>query len=550
MVQRGRSMDTSTATSIPPRRQFTTSSRTKSTASFKGLRKVLTHESSTLMDSHRAKSMDTLVMRKLNMSGLNMTSLAKVKSNPNTTHSILSPKLKPRRTKSTHSVVSLRDSNDHGDLYKSDSSTDEEVEYFTEDEDIQKEEPEQKGEGKQVASQNKSVEPLSYKPPSELISHDAENGDRSTTQIDQTVGHEQEDDKINHSNIMHDDSPHKLTRQDNNRISATVASNISNGSDQYIPDVILSQSTGIEKKFENPSSIQNSLSNELHTNNKKTQSSYNPVELNNEPAGSTDKSNKNKGTVFSKSHSSLSNFLQKNNLHQSTNHNVAPKETNISNTSHLNSLFHSRKAFDSRASRAQGDINNFTTFLKSNNNNIVSDDRDSRTQKKLWLQRENSLLDLNLSNDYDLISNTSIESKRIFEKISHEYTNVRRFYNPIESSLLRFNKSEGNHIQPSSFSSSAFKIKEFLPTNNSKNNLQRVLSSIWKNELDAFNMDLARQPQQQQQQSQQQQQQQAQQQQRQEQQQQQQRHQSKFGKPNSSIQPTTRAVNKRFENQR
>lgn len=37
----------------------------------------------------------------------------------------------------------------------------------------------------------------------------------------------------------------------------------SKSDEPYIPDMILSQSTGVERKFENPSSIQNSLAKEI-----------------------------------------------------------------------------------------------------------------------------------------------------------------------------------------------------------------------------------------------------------------------------------------------
>lgn len=147
MVHRGRTLKSDTdVTSLnastvshqsKPFRQFSTRSRAKSNASFKGLRRVLTHDGTLDNDyfnkhnvSQKCKSSDAL-FRKRTISGLNMTALTRVKSNQGkrsaSFHSpvhntLLSPKnsshsntgtagfgLKPRRSKSTQSVLSLRD---------------------------------------------------------------------------------------------------------------------------------------------------------------------------------------------------------------------------------------------------------------------------------------------------------------------------------------------------------------------------------------------------------------------------------------------------------
>ena len=99
-----------------------------------------------------AKSSDAL-FRKRTFNGLNMTALARIRSNPsgfpatsghaglrhNSTLSITGhPGLKPRRTKSTQSIVSLKDEDNAS---RSLSVTDEDDEYFTDYEDIQEEAP-------------------------------------------------------------------------------------------------------------------------------------------------------------------------------------------------------------------------------------------------------------------------------------------------------------------------------------------------------------------------------------------------------------------------
>ncbi|CCH46609.1 Midasin [Wickerhamomyces ciferrii] len=75
-----------------------------------------------------------------------------------------------------------------------------------------------------------------------------------------------------------------------------------------------------------------------------------------------------------------------------------------------------------------GTPQNFNQFLKSNNSNI-----ETRTQQKLWLQRENSLLDLPSASNNS--NNPSL--RRDLERVSREYTNVRRFFNPSVESVKR-----------------------------------------------------------------------------------------------------------------
>ena len=79
-----------------------------------------------------------------------------------------------------------------------------------------------------------------------------------------------------------------------------------------------------------------------------------------------------------------------------------------------------------------GTPSNFNQFLKSSGSNI-----ETRTQQKLWLQRENSLLDVSQMNNSINQSNPQI--RREFERVSREFTNVRRFENPLKKAVKRAN---------------------------------------------------------------------------------------------------------------
>jgi hypothetical protein len=81
---------------------------------------------------------------------------------------------------------------------------------------------------------------------------------------------------------------------------------------------------------------------------------------------------------------------------------------------------------DSPTSSNGNTTNNFNSFIRHSNPNI-----ETRTQQKLWLQRESSLLDLSMLNS----SNPQI--RREFERISREYLNARRFSNPIIEAVKR-----------------------------------------------------------------------------------------------------------------
>lgn len=84
------------------------------------------------------------------------------------------------------------------------------------------------------------------------------------------------------------------------------------------------------------------------------------------------------------------------------------------------------------------DFNDFNSFLKSD---TLKEDKDSRTQQRLWLQRENSILDLSTDQSrskFDSIFQPfSVDAKRDFENIAKEYNSIKRFGNPLVENLKK-----------------------------------------------------------------------------------------------------------------
>ncbi|SGZ40145.1 uncharacterized protein HGUI_02345 [Hanseniaspora guilliermondii] len=84
------------------------------------------------------------------------------------------------------------------------------------------------------------------------------------------------------------------------------------------------------------------------------------------------------------------------------------------------------------------DFNDFNSFLKSD---TFKEDKDSRTQQRLWLQRENSILDLSTDQSrskFDSIFQPfSVDAKRDFENIAKEYNSIKRFGNPLVENLKK-----------------------------------------------------------------------------------------------------------------
>lgn len=416
----------------------------------------------------------------------------------------------------------------------------------------------------------------------------------------------------------------------------------SNGiNDQYIPNMILSQSTGMERTFENPPSIQNSLIKDNNNGNKannndnndnvsnndnnnlnndnnnideseknKQNRSHNSIQrdfipdfdkidedkqnsstncnnqdtinnnnydnINRIPANSIDEVQKRKSS-FSNSFSSLTNNLQRadaaaaanaNNklLNNNVNSNVRPNLAEISNghkgssnsikrnfasqqsplrnetqeskhtinapsllsqlsTPKANNVNNYNNQYNGKSTGNASKIDNFSQFLKTEGM-----DGDSRTQRKLWLQRENSILDLNLQSDNvdAIFMATNVNVKRQFERITQEYTNVRRFCNPVDSALSRFEKNQKGLITNSTSNKTTIKhgnptremdglaqslvaqnnsyydmygtsdnrnvndklsnnnVEEMLDTNQNAK-LQRIINNIWKQESLNFN---------------------------------------------------------------
>ncbi|EJS41478.1 tco89p [Saccharomyces arboricola H-6] len=735
MVHRGRTLKPGTDISSPntstvshqskPFRQFSTRSRAKSNASFKGLRRVLTHDGTLDSDyfskhniSQKCKSSDSL-FRKRTISGLNMTALTRVKSNQGkrsaSFHSpvhntLLSPKssshsnstnsgygLKPRRSKSTQSVLSLRDAQESDE---SGSTTDEEVECFSEDDtdnvDINSDKigikpltPDRKG-SIPHSTDNKlqSPEPIDEQEEDKALNNKKENyravslplphltsndyfresshstecqndGNTSSSSIEtklnengiineeeqsnttretgadaesensqklkcplirkddnvpphapyianeekildigNTLAAHKSNQKQNHTDEPFDredhiDTPrsnssrksdasfmslrrqgskqHKLLNEDEDLIKpgniiSSIDSNVKdmeghNLLENYAPDMILSQSTGVERRFENSSSIQNSLGKEIHKPGERMDSDNTFNDMNDDklPNGTKDarqtkpgqnipnsqsifpastniniKDNNVPQHSFSTSISSLTNNLRRavpesfhgssriNNIfHKKSNQNLLLRSNDagrnsltpnspLSNEHSTSNTNFSGNANDQSNSGAK--FNSFAQFLKSD-----GIDAESRTQRKLWLQRENSIMDLSSQNDGSdsIFMAGNIDAKREFERISHEYSNVKRFYNPLDEALLRIeptmtgnannirkkNHNDGQSIAQSNgtpdhkeeddsiFANYDKKFDDLYPhLANAK--IQAVLCNIWKNESYLFNKDV------------------------------------------------------------
>lgn len=417
--------------------------------------------------------------------------------------------------------------------------------------------------------------------------------DKSTpTQKDLLMNDANPDRKNYTSNFNLINSPNKdnfkKSKIDRNHQNQSIKNSLTG---QYIPTMILSQSTGIERTFEHPASIQNSLSNELHTtttssksatHNEKNTTTNVPLMNSDRQNINTHSSNKvitnkvenpniilqensriiknslqkesdnhkqsnkqkfpqqieteNKRNSFSNSYSSLTNNLQRANAAASlamianTENNsskLKPKKSTTSiihensskHSSYISTIFnrrpHSRQQqylkqerrgsteknapsllsqlsnSNRRTSIAENKINmdnnfsNFSQFLKTDNTN----DGDLRTQRKLWLQRENSIMDLNLQKDGNadsIFMATNVDVKREFERISHEYTSLRRFYNTIDAALTRF-ESNKNHIQSTvGKTSTNANIKSQSRKPPSSNEITQSLTSQGDNMLNAF----------------------------------------------------------------
>lgn len=90
-------------------------------------------------------------------------------------------------------------------------------------------------------------------------------------------------------------------------------------------------------------------------------------------------------------------------------------------------------------------FNDFNSFLKAD---TLTEDRDSRTQQRLWLQRENSILDLSTDlsqKQFDSVFQaSSVDAKRGFENIAKEYNSIKRFKNPLLENIKKVYKITEN----------------------------------------------------------------------------------------------------------
>ncbi|SCU84185.1 LAME_0C08570g1_1 [Lachancea meyersii CBS 8951] len=651
-------------------KQFSTKSRSKSAANFKGLnqlRRVLSHDGSYSLEDHikersgsmkKSKSSDSL-HRKRAISGLNMTALGRVSSNSTSSHHessgslALAAGLKPLRGSSTKSVLDLRDGDE---MYQDHSTTDEEVEYFTDEED-RKESTQQSAEnrGEHLLRGNKSelqldsqpgIQHAASRPHSayESHSHEAQSFDDEDSQSDRsgedhtlldsdgasTEQNAQEgspglESRADSSNTLRNQPcygvPSNMRRPSEDRISSTdhiqTLDQISNDTRQmggnnfanqdqgpeddqidssdridqngaeediiyapnnieimanslkrhgptsnrandlayadneqdippedylrgrekkaegrYSPTMILSQSTGVEKRFDgspslsdetgsqllksenNPDSTKDGIQsgNNNNSNNNNTKSNNNFRYINNDFASSF---NSNQGTQrfssssvkpdFSTSISSLSSHLSRpiNSMNDNKSYKVSNQKVGQPlATTHNNSRPHlEAKKSNSNRSEGSSNLNNFSNFLQAESNGT-----ESRTQQKLWLQRENSLMDLSSQNSSldSIFLASNIEVKREFERISREYTNVRRFSNPVTASLNRVaprsrldTKKHRMALSQSDELTKVFRndgsqngktLQDFCKENMKLNiDVQRVLSSIWNKESAAFN---------------------------------------------------------------
>ncbi|SCU88370.1 LAMI_0D09846g1_1 [Lachancea mirantina] len=551
-------------------RQFTTRSRSKSAASFKGLnklRRVLTHDGTYEPEENyprrsdsikKSKSSDSLTRRRA-ISALSMTTLGKSRNTTgaafnanNGTSGPSSPGvgLKPQRRHSVKSVLELREGEE---MYDDQSTTDEEVEYFTDEEDGHeketelrcntRDEDERRSDERTVhedlgsneaadidessdtssrQSSNKTLmnPQLSYKPPCNLLQ---ENEDR----IDQ----DQDEDTINNTDdivtttnslrrdVRNEAEAYLQGLQDSNSFQSK------NGSaDNFIPSMILSQSTGVEKHFDPPSGTKSSskiadyhLLNQVKSARKNMsfadaseKSDYNingKLSHNNLGSGPTaGTSHSDARSNFSTSISSLTTHLEPqsmaNNRAQYMPRSKAAAKPSMLTNSVVSSF--SPNLSKGKAGDFLPNINNFSQFLQSEKGGA-----ESRTQQKLWLQRENSIIDLSSQSSglSSVFLASNIEVKKEFERISREYVNVRRFNNPLNDSLGRVApKDRLGARRLNSLPGQEDNMSKFLHMANAKNakplldlieqnlghehDIHQVLSQIWNEETAKFNRDL------------------------------------------------------------
>ncbi|CDO94916.1 unnamed protein product [Kluyveromyces dobzhanskii CBS 2104] len=309
------------------------------------------------------------------------------------------------------------------------------------------------------------------------------------------------------------DSKNNIRDEDNSALNGSNVDGETQGTEQYVPDIILSQSTGMERRFDQLSR-QSSLA------------WLNPAEANNEKSVKIQNTKSNK---FNYINQDLAASLKDDNIEQSSppRHQEPQQKpskvdfsTSISSlTSHLarpvsrDHLLRATPVSQSRPwqhslyrqpSYGENDTSNngmtdFSSFLQYGDVGT-----DSRTQQKLWLQRENSIQDLTSQNPSadSVFLASNVEVRREFERISREYTNVRRFSNPLAESLSRISQQQNIDIQKQKKFNTGESTGNFLGGDYNKNKpskdgvstgkkleIQRTLTKLWNTNTLEFNKD-------------------------------------------------------------
>ena len=354
--------------------------------------------------------------------------------------------------------------------------------------------------------------------------HDAENSNntgnrnnRNETKDDDGYNDDNNNSK-NGNNVSKNDDDDDDDDVTLNPARATVEAQ---ASEQYVPDMILSQSTGMEKRFDQLS----------------RQSSLAWINTSDHPAERGVKIQNDKSNTFNYINQDLAASIKEETIDESVQqqqqlimlqkqkqqHKATKSDfsTSISSlTSHLTrpvSRDHMLRGGPSSQSRnGQPSLYKQPSFNENEVSNSMTDfssflqyadvGGDSRTQQKLWLQRENSIQDLTSQNVFSdsIFLAANVEVRREFERISREYTNVRRFSNPLVESISRISQQQSIEIHkhkkttPSKLSGNFYnvdngktkitKLGESLPSG-SKMEVQRILTKLWNTSTQEFHKD-------------------------------------------------------------
>lgn len=125
-------------------------------------------------------------------------------------------------------------------------------------------------------------------------------------------------------------------------------------------------------------------------------------------------------------------------IKRSSNNNISSNSMAANSLLKIATMANSNGSPVAAQKNSETDFNDFNSFLKSD---TLKEDKDSRTQQRLWLQRENSILDLSTDQSrskFDSIFQPfSVDAKRDFENIAKEYNSIKRFGNPLVENLKK-----------------------------------------------------------------------------------------------------------------